>query len=1180
MRKLPFTAVLTMLTIPFSAFAASITWGPATDVSGASDVSANGALVEAFNAGVDGVSDQTVNGVLFTGTGGLLNKSTSSDGFGGDTGDAAYNALLSAIDYGNGGEFFSLNLGGGNLDVGTQYMIQVWFADTRQTPARVMQFGDGNGNTVDIASNPAQFAVGTFVADSDTQALSFDAQDFSNAHITAYQIREAGPAEEPDMPTQLVAMNGYTDEIMLDWADNDQSGFSHFVVKRSQNSGGPYTPISGATPTESEYRDAGLTTGVTYHYVVSALNVDAVESADSSPASATAQVFVPEAPTVPAGLDVRPGNTRCYLNWDANTQLGFQEFRVKRSTTMGGPYTQIISTTNTTFTDSSLTNGTIYYYVVTAVNSDLVESAPGAEQEVTPATNAELPNFLFIIADDMDTYAVNRYRETEPCETDSAGNAYPIDTPNIDRLADEGMIFHQARLMGANSGAVCTPSRTTIMTGKSTWERTVDVTAATTFPGIFNRGERDGQRALPYATYRTCKSGNSYPTANVEFTVVNDATKRGNTDGYGSEWHAQWGIDYLTDWADNHQEEGKPFFIYLGFSHPHDTRLARETPDLTGRYGCLNTTSPASIVLNSNAPPLPYNVLSCTPVTYPAHPFDHGHLGVRDENTVPGMLQYRTEAVVRNEIGRNFACVDWIDQQLGLVLPRLEDPNGDGDTSDSVVDTTYVVFTSDHGIAIGRHGLQGKQNLYEHTWRVPYIVRGPGIEAGTATDALIYLHETFPTFCDLAGLSLPDTIDSNDGQSFRAVLEGTTNTHHDVIYGLYAGGDKPGIRAVTDGRFKLMKYDVDNNGTQVTQLFDLEANPFELLPEHGMPNLATQPAYALIRQDLEEKLMEKRIEFADPYAFLGDRILLRFENNLEDSFPFGYDGTAENSPVFSSDVPNPVDYVVGETNRYSIDLKQASQQYVSVPDGTAVDFGAAPFTIEAWVKLKSLPSGNDLGSAMPVVQKKVLGAADSELDYMFLSAAGSFGDSVTYSNLVLRLGETILISSLAIPDTEWHYISVAFDPVANTVRFKLDDQTDVLSTTATGTVNDGPLVIGAHFNSSGIVDSSFDGLIDELSITDGFLGTSELQPLQQIPEEPEAAVLYSPTITADGVSLRYDSSPLFLYNVESTPRLIDPVWTVERSFLWDEGDLTTIDLGDLISTSTFYRVLTPGPVRP
>ncbi|MCF7848270.1 MAG: sulfatase-like hydrolase/transferase [Kiritimatiellales bacterium] len=794
------------------------------------------------------------------------------------------------------------------------------------------------------------------------------------------------------------------------------------------------------------------------------------------------------------------------------------------------------------------------------------------------------PNFLFIITDDQDTYSVGAYRNTEPAEFGANGNPYVVDTPNMDRLAVEGMLFHQARLMGANSGAVCTPSRTTIMTGKNTWQRTDGATAAVTFPGIFNRGTRSGTNDVPYATYRTCKSGNSYPTANGEFTVVNDATMRGNTDGNGSEWHADHFMDYIDDWQTNHRPSNKPFLIYLGFSHPHDTRNARETPNLTGRYSCINTTNPPAILLNTNAPPLPANHLSCTPDSYPAHPFDHGHLGVRDENTVSGIGKYRTEEVVRNEIGRNFACVDWIDRQIGRVLAKLEDPDGNGNPSDSVLDNTYIVFTSDHGIAIGRHGLQGKQNLYEHTWRVPYIVRGPGIDAGSESDALVYLHDTFPTFCDLAGLDIPSTIDSNDGKSFKSVLLGTATKHRDVLYGLYAGGDKPGIRAITDGRFKLLKYDVGNNATQVTQLFDLQENPFELLPEHGVSNLATRPAYAKVRQRLEETLMQKRIEFADPYTFLGDRTLLRFENDAADRFPFGnngnvYSGTGGALPLFSNDVPNTVDYVVGETNTLSLDFEQDNKNYVRIEDADTLDFGAAPFTIEAWVKFESMPTSNNLASSMPVVQKKVIGAGDVALDYMFLAAAGSYGNATTYSNLALHLGSVRVISSLGIPDTDWHHISVALDPVADTVRFTLDDLIDSHSSTNTGTANDGPLIIGAHFNSSAVLDRAFDGMIDELSITDGFLAPTELQPLKAVSDPGSfqiSGLQQDPGNSS--IELTFHSDETLLYSMEKSTNLLSNAWIDIRTYIPGASGTNTTTLQalqDPAAGEEFFRIYIP-----
>ncbi|MEP4077316.1 sulfatase-like hydrolase/transferase [Haloferula sp.] len=1196
-------ACLILAACSLPALGAPITWGTPAVVSDPSDVSTTGTLIEALNAGgtTSGVN-VTVNTVPFVGTSTLLDLDSDTNVLGTTTGNTAYDNLLKSIDFGGGSNLVSLSVGNAQLNSGMQYEIQVWFNDARySTPGRTTPVGDGLGNKANLTSNPGTHVTGVFVADAVSQTLTLESPGFGNAHLTAYQIRElpSGPLPDPEVPSNLVAIAG-DEEVSLDWNDNNQFGFSNFIVRRSTTEDGPYTDIPGATPTDSSYLDTGLTNDVTYYYVVAAKNTDDVTSADSLEADATPEEFVPDPPLTPTGLSILEGNNRNTLNWDDNNQEGFLEFQVMRGTDMGGPYTEIGTTSNSVYVDNTAANGMIYYYVIIAVNIDNDESPPSDEVSGTPSMSAEPPNFLFIITDDQDTYSINAYRNTEAVELTSGGQPYPVDTPNIDRLATEGMLFHQARYMGSWTGAVCTGSRTCIMTGMNTWDSLtyrdgVD-DPVNTFPGVFNLGARSGTADIPHATYRTCKNGNSYATANSEFSVQNDVTKRGNTDGSGSEWHGEWAIDYIEDWETNHRPNGKPFLMYLGFSHPHDTRNARDAsnlPDLASRYGSFNTSDPASITLiNPASPPAPINLLECTPATFPAHPFDNGDLYVRDEDRADGIDRYRTEEVVRNESGRNFACVDWIDQQLGLVFDKLEDPNGDGDNSDSIIDNTYIVFTSDHGIAIGRHGLQGKQNLYEHTWKVPFIVRGPGIQAGSESDALVYLHDTFPTFCDLAGIDHPATLDQNDGMSFRDVLEGTSQTHRPSVYGTYSGGSKPGMRSVTDGRFKLIKYDVDGDATQVTQLFDLQTNPFELLPEHGVDNIATLPAYASIRQRLEEDLTAHRIENIDPYEFLGDRTVLRFEEGpadgeataaLLDRMPFENDGaafsyTGGTLPVYSSDVPNPTDFVFGEDNLLSLDLEADLKQYVRIEDDPALNFGATPFTIEAWVKLESLPTGNNVESSRPVAMKKVIGSNDSGFDYMFLAAAGSYGDALTFDRLALRVGNTTLTSSLSIQDNQWHHISVALDPVSDTLRFTLDDQVDTqTSITAVGTTNSGPLIIGAHFDSSSAVDRSFDGKIDEFSITDGFLELSEIQPLEAVAEVEEFEIT-SFQIDPGGstFSLTFESDETRLYNIECSTSLGD--WIVVDSFIVGESGSTETTVADLELDSNnpkaFYRVTT------
>ncbi len=480
----------------------------------------------------------------------------------------------------------------------------------------------------------------------------------------------------------------------------------------------------------------------------------------------------------------------------------------------------------------------------------LLLTAAASGQTTSPKKR---PNILYIIVDDQSPFDLKVYDPKSK-----------LDTPVIDRLAAEGMTFDGAHHMGSFSGAVCSPSRHMVMCGRTVWHLPTAPGARqnnlcppglekNTLAAVFNRAG--------YDTMRTCKVGNSYAAANKQFTVVHDATKRGGAAETGSAWHAQRVLDYL-----NEREKSKdadPFLIHYGFSHPHDVRDG--TPPLLKKYGAVNHADrneppPA----NPLAPPLPPNYL-------PAHPFENSHLNVRDEKAVSGVWDRRDERTIRNEVGRQFACSQNIDIQIGRVLKKLEEMGE--------LDNTYIFYTSDHGMAIGRHGLQGKQNLYEHTWRVPLIVKGPGIKPGSRALGNIYLLDTLATLCDLAGITPPD---SNEGVSFRPVLEGKKETIRDALYGVYSGGAKPGMRAVKQGDWKLLKYQTPEGDTKVTQLFNLKENPHEFLAEHHdekvialtgvkpqphQVNLAEDPRYAEKRKEMEALLLSEMRRLHDPHRF-------------------------------------------------------------------------------------------------------------------------------------------------------------------------------------------------------------------------------------------------------------------------------------------------------------------------
>ncbi len=475
-----------------------------------------------------------------------------------------------------------------------------------------------------------------------------------------------------------------------------------------------------------------------------------------------------------------------------------------------------------------------------------------------PARAGEQPNILLIVTDDQSPFDLRAY------DPDSR-----LETPVLNGLAARGIVLDAAYHMGSFSGAVCTPSRHMIMTGRSLWHLPIGpknrVSAASeggrrcpadileqVLPAVFNRAG--------YDTMRTCKESNSYEAANRLFAVRHDATKRTGTAEGGSGWHADRVLEFLA--ARQAAGTASPFLIFLGFSHPHDTRDG--TPALLAKYGATNHADRETLPpRHPDQPPLPGNWL-------PRHPFDTTHADVRDEVAVSGVWDRRDEATIRNEAGRQHACAENIDIQIGRVLDRL--------AASGELANTWIFYTSDHGIAVGRHGLQGKQNLYEHTWRVPLIVAGPGVKSGSRADGNVYLADFLATLCDVADIEPPA---SNEGMSFLPVLTGEQPQIREVLYGAYCGGQRPGIRAVRRGDWKLIEYE-SATGQRHTQLFNLRDNPLELLAEHHDPavaavsrvsplphqrSLAADPAHAGRRAALEADLLAEMRRLEDPFRF-------------------------------------------------------------------------------------------------------------------------------------------------------------------------------------------------------------------------------------------------------------------------------------------------------------------------
>jgi fibronectin type 3 domain-containing protein len=249
-----------------------------------------------------------------------------------------------------------------------------WNASSGATSYNVKRSTTSGGPYTTIASPTATNYTDTGLTNGTSYYYVVSAVNSAGESANSGQVN-ATPSAPPAAPTGLAATAGNA-QVSLTW--NASSGATSYNVKRSTTSGGPYTTI--ASPTATNYTDTGLTNGTTYYYVVSAVN-SAGESTNSAQVSAT-----PSAPpAAPTGLAATAGSAQVSLTWNAST--GATSYNVKRSTTSGGPYTTIASPTATNYTDTGLTNGTTYYYVVSAVNS-ASQSGNSTEVSATPTAPA------------------------------------------------------------------------------------------------------------------------------------------------------------------------------------------------------------------------------------------------------------------------------------------------------------------------------------------------------------------------------------------------------------------------------------------------------------------------------------------------------------------------------------------------------------------------------------------------------------------------------------------------------------------------------------------------------------------------------------------------------------------------------------------------------------------------
>ncbi len=450
------------------------------------------------------------------------------------------------------------------------------------------------------------------------------------------------------------------------------------------------------------------------------------------------------------------------------------------------------------------------------------------------------PNVLFILTDDQQFDAIG-----------ALGNDQ-IHTPELDRLVGEGVSFSRAYIMGGNQPAVCCPSRAMIHTGRSLYrigcdERGRIPEEVETVAEVF--------RKAGYRTFATGKQHNGTEVIARGFTdagkllyagmghhmhlTVHDFDPSGEyqpeqgkvVPRYSSEMFTDAALDFF-----DQDSNGAPFFAYLAYTVPHDPIMA------PARY--MSLYDPDSIRLH--------------PTFQPSHLVDISLDGDRvrpmqscDECEADAVVKYHKwpieEEDMRILVAGYYAMLTHLDDQIGRIRTILEQK---GEWDD-----TIVVFASDNGIAMGRHGCYHKQTSHDHDAHVPLIMAGPSIPKGQTRDGMVYLYDLFPTLCDLANLDTPESV---EGKSLLPMLKGNDVPGRDVLYHAYVQN----WRAVYDGRYRFLAYaGQDEEGGAIVKrnlLFDMNEDPMEA------KDLATDPNQARNMERLESLLIEQRDIWSDP----------------------------------------------------------------------------------------------------------------------------------------------------------------------------------------------------------------------------------------------------------------------------------------------------------------------------
>ncbi|RKX39881.1 MAG: sulfatase [Verrucomicrobia bacterium] len=469
---------------------------------------------------------------------------------------------------------------------------------------------------------------------------------------------------------------------------------------------------------------------------------------------------------------------------------------------------------------------------------------------------ADRPNIVWIFSDDHSYQTIGAY----------GGRLQKLDpTPNIDRLAREGMRFDRAYV----GNSICAPSRATLLTGKHShmngkYDNRVP----------FNHDQQQFQKILRENGYQTIMVGKIHLNGQMQgfdyWEVLPGQGKYYDPDFVteaGKTKHTGYVTDIITDkaldWLENKLDANKPFMLMIHHKAPHRTWQPAERH--MEKYADIEIPEPDNLFddYSTRTTAAHEQDMTIDKTMRMEHDLKVGgryannkQYGARNEwfetNTPKGrnLVKWKYQTYMKDFL----RCIWAVDENIGRVLQTLEDQG--------LADNTIVMYSSDQGFYMGEHGWFDKRFMYEESFRTPLIVRWPGrIKPGSVNTDLVQNIDFAETFLDLAGAPIPGDM---QGKSLVPLLEGNTpkDWRESLYYHYYEYPAVHSVRrheGVSNKRFKLIRFygpDVPNG--EEWELFDLEKDPSE------MNNTYNNPENAGKIKSLEKELNRLKEQYQVP----------------------------------------------------------------------------------------------------------------------------------------------------------------------------------------------------------------------------------------------------------------------------------------------------------------------------